>query len=145
MILFGFVLWHINHCRLFNAKSFLNIHIKFIWFGLVWFYGISTTIGYLNPNSFIYIYIYIYIYSIYDFLTHLVDNIFERTWAHFLPTVKWFHLFLSNTNNSIHYKSFVCACLKVFKYCNLTQTIQLNISHLFTHSLIISSISSNSV
>ena len=23
MILFGWVLWHINHCRLFNAKSCL--------------------------------------------------------------------------------------------------------------------------
>ena len=34
---FGLVLWHINHCRLFNAKSFLYIYIKYIGFGLVWF------------------------------------------------------------------------------------------------------------
>ena len=27
---FGWVLWHINHCRLFNAKSFLYIYIKYI-------------------------------------------------------------------------------------------------------------------
>ena len=26
--LFSLVLWHINHCRLFNAKSFLHIYIK---------------------------------------------------------------------------------------------------------------------
>ena len=25
-----FVLWHINHCRLFNAKSSLYIHIKYM-------------------------------------------------------------------------------------------------------------------
>ena len=37
-------LWHINHCRLFNAKSSLYIYIKYIWFGLVGFHGISTVI-----------------------------------------------------------------------------------------------------
>ena len=31
MIWFGWVLWHINPCRLFNAKSSLNIYIKYIW------------------------------------------------------------------------------------------------------------------
>ena len=30
MIWFGWVLWHINHCRLFNAKSSLYIYIKFM-------------------------------------------------------------------------------------------------------------------
>ena len=58
---FGWVLWHINHCRLFNAKSFLYIHIKYRWFGWVWFYGISTIVGYLMPNP-----LYTYIYNIYD-------------------------------------------------------------------------------
>ena len=28
MILFGWVLWHINHCRLFNAKPFFYLYIK---------------------------------------------------------------------------------------------------------------------
>ena len=49
-------LWHINHCRLFNAKSSLCIYIKYIGFGLVGFYGILTIVGYLmlNPlNTFI--------------------------------------------------------------------------------------------
>ena len=41
MIWFGWVLWHINHCRLFNAKSSLDIYIKYIGFGLVGFYGIT--------------------------------------------------------------------------------------------------------
>ena len=50
MIWFGWVLWCINHCRLFNAKSSLYIYIKYIRFGLVGFYGISTIVGYLMPS-----------------------------------------------------------------------------------------------
>ena len=47
---FGWVLWHINHCRLFNAISSLYTYIRYIGFSLVEFYGISTIIGYLNRN-----------------------------------------------------------------------------------------------
>ena len=61
MVQFGLVLWHINHCRLFNAKSSLYIYIKYIGFGLVWFDGISTIVGYLMPNP-----LYTYILNIYD-------------------------------------------------------------------------------
>ena len=61
MIWFSWVLWHINHCRLFNAKSFLYIYIKYIRFGLVGFYDISTIVGYLMPNP-----LYTYILNIYD-------------------------------------------------------------------------------
>ena len=50
MIWFGRVLWHINPRRLFNTKSSSYISIKYIWFGFVWFYGISTLVGYLIPN-----------------------------------------------------------------------------------------------
>ena len=39
------VLWHFNHCRLLNAKSSLYLYIKYIWFSLIWFYGISTIVG----------------------------------------------------------------------------------------------------
>ena len=42
---FGWILWHINHCRLFNAKSSLYICIKYIGFGLVGFYGILNIAG----------------------------------------------------------------------------------------------------
>ena len=35
MIWFDLVLWYINYCWLFNAKSFLYISIKYIGFGLV--------------------------------------------------------------------------------------------------------------
>ena len=61
MIWCGLVLWHINHCRLFNAKSSLYLYIKYIGFGLVRFYGISTIVGYLMPNL-----LYTYISNIYD-------------------------------------------------------------------------------
>ena len=30
LVWLGWVLWHINHCRLFNAKSSLYIYIKYI-------------------------------------------------------------------------------------------------------------------
>ena len=50
VIWFGWVIWHINPWRLFNAKSSLYIYIKYIWFSLVWFYGISTIVDYLMPN-----------------------------------------------------------------------------------------------
>ena len=66
MILFGWVLWHINHYKLFNFRSSLYIYIKYIefslvWFGLVWFYGISINVGYLMPNL-----PYEYVPNIYD-------------------------------------------------------------------------------
>ena len=35
MIWFGWVLWHINHCNLFNIKSFLYVHIEYIRVDLV--------------------------------------------------------------------------------------------------------------
>ena len=56
---FSGVLWHINHCMLFNAKSSLYIYIKYIGFVLVWFYGISAIVGYLMPNP-----LYTYILNI---------------------------------------------------------------------------------
>ena len=64
LVSFGLVLWHINHSRLFKAESFSYIYIKYIWFGLVWFYGISTTLGYLRPNPF-----HTYISNIYDLVS----------------------------------------------------------------------------
>ena len=59
--LVGLVLWQINHFRLFNAKFSLYIYIKYIWFGWVGFYGISTIVGYLMTNP-----LYTYILNIYN-------------------------------------------------------------------------------
>ena len=63
MIWFNLVLWHIDHCGLFNAKSFLYIYIKYIWFGLVWFNGTLATVGNLLPYP-----VYTYISNIYDLI-----------------------------------------------------------------------------
>ena len=62
MIWFGWVLCHINHCRLFNAKFSLYIYIKYIGFGLVGFYGISTIVGYLMPNP------------LYTYILHMISK-----------------------------------------------------------------------
>ena len=45
MIWLGWVLWHINLCRLFNAKSSLYIYIKYIWFGWV---GLGWVLWHIN-------------------------------------------------------------------------------------------------
>ena len=56
LVWFSLVLWHVNHYRLFNAKSSFCIYIKYLGFVLVWFYGL------FNANSSF----YIYISNIYD-------------------------------------------------------------------------------
>ena len=76
MISIGLVLWHINHCRLFNARSSLYIYIRYIWFGLVGFYGISTIVGYLMPNPF-----YSYIVDI--------ENMSQINWI--VPGITMYH------------------------------------------------------
>ena len=70
MIWLGWLLWRINHCRIFNAESCLYIYIKYIWLGWVGFYGISTIVGYLMPNP-------LSTYTKYDLSTHFVDNILK--------------------------------------------------------------------
>ena len=76
---FGWVLWHINHHRLFNARFSLYMNIKYIKFGLVGFYGISTIISYLMPNS-----LYTHILDIYDlvwlsFIAYQFVNISQQS------------------------------------------------------------------
>ena len=38
-----------------TSTSVLACGFDSVWFGLVWFYDVSTIIGYLAPNSFLYI------------------------------------------------------------------------------------------
>ena len=87
MIWFGWVLWYINHCRLLNAKSSLYIYIKYIGFGLVGFYGISTIVGFLIP-------LYTYISNIYMICKHILSITFLNQ-----P------------------EQFFCSQLNGFKYC----------------------------
>ena len=77
----------------------------------------------------------LYILDIFDLKTHLVDNIFKRTWGHLLHTVKLSQELIFNSYySSLHY-SFFCTQLNGSKYCYVS--VQLNINHLFTHSLMI--------
>ena len=62
--LVGWVSWHINHCRLLNIKYSLYVYVRYKLLDLVWFYGISTILGYLMPNP-----VYTYILNIYDLET----------------------------------------------------------------------------
>ena len=57
MWLVGWILWHINHYRLFNAKSSLYIYIKYIWFSLVVFLWHINHYRLFNAKSSLYIYI----------------------------------------------------------------------------------------
>ena len=36
-----------------HRRSWYSIGITNVWFGLIWFYGISTFVGYLTPNPFL--------------------------------------------------------------------------------------------
>ena len=67
--------------RLFNALSPLYIYVKYIWFGLVGFYGISNIVGYLMLNP-LHTYVeYIgfnldWFYGISTFVGYLMLNLF---------------------------------------------------------------------
>ena len=57
---------------------YIYIYIKYIWFGLVGFYGISTIIGYLMPNP-LYTYILntfglVWFYGISTIVGYLIPN-----------------------------------------------------------------------
>ena len=75
MIWLGWVLWHINPCRLFNAKSSLYIYIEYIGFRLVGFYDISTIVGYLMPDP-------LYTYINYDWFD--LVGIYGMVWLGFM-------------------------------------------------------------
>ena len=103
------VLWHINHCRLFNTKPFLYIHIKYIWFNLVGIFGISTIVGFIRLTLF-----YTYISDMMS--KHILLMAFlKEPKIILLYTIKFFLLFQSNTNNSIYYKSFICTQFYFFQ------------------------------
>ena len=69
-----------------------------IWFGDVWFYGISTIVGYLIPNS---VYTYIYIKCNHKLQTYFVDNILKRTWSLFAKN-KYFQVLLYHIYQPLH-------------------------------------------
>ena len=96
MIWLSWVLWHINHCRLFNAKTSLYIYIKYLRFCLVQFSDILTIVDYLIPYP-----LFTYILNIYMTCKHILfDDILKWAWALFLPKIKWFQVLLYHRHNS---------------------------------------------
>ena len=141
------VSWHINHCRLFNAKSSLYIYIKYIWFGLFGFYGISTIVGYLMPNP-LYTYIsnilfgWVRFYSISTIVGYLMPNplytyilnIYDLVW---FGLVSWHinHCWLFNTKSSLYiYIKYIGFGLVVF-YGISTIVDYLMLNPLYTYIL----------
>ena len=55
-------------------------------------------------------------------------------------TVKWFYVFISNTKNSIFYKSFVCTELNGFNYCYERLIMLYNINHLLPLSQVVTTL-----
>ena len=61
-----------------------------IWFGLVWFYSISTIVGYLRLNP-------LHTYILNMICKHFVDNVFKQAKAHSLaynkrvPSIAVYH------------------------------------------------------
>ena len=113
----------LTHLNLFGTKKLGNcIHCTFIFLwsylrGLVWFYGMSTIVGYAMPNP-----VYTYILDIYDLETQV-------------KKVKWFQVLLCITNNSIKHQSFIYSQLN--DETVLFLTIQFSISHFFALSLFV--------
>ena len=131
MIRFGWVLWHINPCKLFNAKSSLYIYIKYIGFGLVGFYGISTIVGYFMPNPFLYISTVLFqtirfsINAQFKYQKHFFFSLFSL-----INKVKCLQVLLGITNNSIKHQLFIYTQLNVKSV--LFQSIQFSISTHFS-------------
>ena len=102
MIWFGCVLWYINHCSLFKTKSSLNIHIRYTWFGLVGFYGISAMVAYLMFNP-----LYTYILNIYDyiwlgFMVHQICRLYNTKFSVYIYIeYTWFSLVVFYGTNTI--------------------------------------------
>ena len=59
--LFGFCAYF--RIRVWFLVGFYYIWIDFDWFGLIWFYSMSTISGYSMPNPFLYIYEYSFLYT----------------------------------------------------------------------------------
>ena len=69
-------------------------------------------------------------YSIQHYSLILLSNVSK--YCYVKPIIKYRHI-----NSSIQHYSFVCTQLNGSKYCYVSLTIQLSISHLFTHSWMI--------
>ena len=114
MIWFGWVLWYMNYCRLFNAKSFLYIYIK---------YSISKPIFYIiflnEPEV-------IFLHTVKCFANFYLIRIILFTINNLFASSKCFQVLLFNTNVSTKHEWLVCVQLN--DQTVLFQTIHFSIS-----------------
>ena len=132
MIWFGLLSWHINYCRLFNAKSCFYIYILNIWFVNTFCWHIFK---WAWAHSFVHNEMASRISTQHEYLYWLFIIC--------LLTVKKFQLFLCNSNNVIS----VIICLDTLKWSwvfNTNYSIQ-HYSFIYTVKWSNSSISNNSV
>ena len=96
------------NCRIITPRNKLIFKLQPMlgWVGL---YGISTIVGYLMPNS-----VFTYILIIW----------FVKTFCRYTELNDQTILFQFSMSTKLNYS----------KYCYVSLTIQLNISHLFTHN-----------
>ena len=112
---FGWVLWHINHCRSYSAKSSLYINTLYVWFIN------HLLITFLKSLKFFYVFIYLFIYLLLTikwflaFPSNTSNTIFLLIIC--LHTVKRLQVLLFNTNYSVKHYSFICTQSNGYKYC----------------------------
>ena len=101
-------------------------------FGLFCFYGISTIVGHLKPNYFLYIYITNIKFGLAGFYgISTIVGLYTQTVL--FQTIQ-FSINLNVKNIFISSYSGYSTKLNGSKYCYVSLTIQLNISHLVIHS-----------
>ena len=115
----GLVWWHINHCRLFKAKS--SFYIYMIWFGWVLWHINHCRL--FNAKSFLYIYI--------KYMKRISSGSFK------ILSTKCSEIIYIKYMISEH---FFCTQLNGFTYFYLIWIILFTINHLFAHSLMFPSI-----
>ena len=85
-----FVLWHTKHYRLFKTKLYLHIYIKFIMCRQI------LLVTFLYETELIF-------FNTVKYFQVLLYNSHNLTLVICSPKLKWFQLFLFNTNYSVHH------------------------------------------
>ena len=140
-IWFGWVLQHIKHSRLFNAKSSLYIYIKYIWFGLVWFGLVLWHINHcrlFNAKSSLYIYIkyiwfgLVWFYGISTILGYLMPN-HLHTYILWFGLV-WFYGISNIVGYLMPYPLHAYIKYMIFKHIFVDNIFKRTWTHFFAHS-----------
>ena len=113
LILFGLIFGHINHCRLFNARSGLYVYIRFIRIIQIL---LCITSNSIKHQSLVYTQFYFQQFSLAQ-----------------ANKAKWHQVSQCTTKNSIRHQLFVYTQVK--DQTVLFQTIQFSTSLLFAYSL----------